>query len=267
MYNEENENKSKESSSGEYSPNSYSAASCSASSCTASYRKVFVLSAGGSILVTEKPKTTFIAKFSETINELMNEGFGFCIVVGGGKIARSYVAAAKTFGADNFSLDELGIQASRLNAMLLIQTLEKAHPSVQTDVNKAEEILAAGKIPVFGGLIPGFTTDTVAALLAEKLHCDFINLTNVDGIYSADPEHNPRAKFFPEIGYEKLLSLIRLSESKPAQNVILDLPCCMILKRSKIQGIVLDGNDLANFKAALRGEDFKGTVISEKETA
>lgn len=270
MFNEEffnmyNEDKEEEEKKEESSPYDSSEPSSEYSSSPSAYvKKIFVVSVGGSILVDEKPLTTFISKFSQAINDLYGEGFRFCLVVGGGKIARNYVASAKTFGANNFALDEIGIQATKLNALMLINSLENAYPEVLTDINKVEEIISKGKIPVFGGLMPGFTTDAVAALLAEKLGADFVNLSNVEGIYSSDPEHNPRAKFYPEISYENLLSLIRLSESKPGQNVILDLPCCLILKRSKIPSIVLDGKDLENVKAALRGEDFKGTVILEE---
>ncbi|MEK6972908.1 MAG: UMP kinase [archaeon] len=227
--------------------------------------KLFVLSVGGSILVDEKPKTTFIAKFAETINELSREGYKFCLVVGGGKTARNYVAAAKNFGATNYALDKLGIVSSRLNALLLIQALENAYPTVMTDPEKATEVLNQGKIPVFGGLYPGITTDAVASLVAEALDAKFINLTNVDGVYTADPNVEPHAKLLKHMSYEKLLSLIRVADSKPSQHVILDLPCCLIIRRSSIHAAVLNGNNLDNLKNYLRGLDFVGTTISEEE--
>ena len=150
---------------------------------------------------------------------------------------------------------------TRLNALVLIQAIEKAHPEVLTNILRASEIIARGKIPVFGGLMPGFTTDAIAALIAEALNAEYINLTNVDGVYSSDPRENPRAKFFEEISYEKLLSLMKLAGSKPGQNMVIDVPACLILKRSSIPGIVLDGKELENFENAVRGLDFKGTRI------
>lgn len=229
-------------------------------------QKIFVLSIGGSIIAPEKPDAAFVSKLSESIDRLYNEGYRFAIVVGGGQTARNYIAAAKALGADNYTLDEIGIKATRLNALILIQALEKAYPGVLTKVQKSREVIALGRIPVYGGLMPGFTTDAVAALIAEFLKAEYVNMTNVDGIYSSDPSTNPNAKFYPEISFERLLSLMKLAESKPGQNLVIDMPACLILKRSKIPGIVLNGKDLTNFEDALRGMDFKGTRIVEVES-
>lgn len=224
----------------------------------------YVISVGGSILIDQKPNYSMIAKFAESINRLSDEGYRIVLVVGGGKVCRNYVAAAKSLGANNFQLDELGITITRANASLLIPVINNAHKAILTEVNQARPVLDVGKIPVFGGLHPGITTDAVAALIAEALDGIFINLTNVDGIYSMDPKKHPHAKFYEKIPYNELISLMKLGESKPAQNLVLDLPCCLILKRSKLKGMVMDGTDLDNFKAAVRGGEFKGTVIEDK---
>ncbi|MFH1587322.1 MAG: UMP kinase [Candidatus Diapherotrites archaeon] len=224
----------------------------------------YVISVGGSILIDQKPDYLMIAKFAESINKLSDEGYRIVLVVGGGKVCRNYVAAAKSLGANNFQLDELGITITRANASLLLPVINNAHKAVLTEVNQARPVLDVGKIPVFGGLHPGITTDAVAALLAEALDGIFINLTNVDGVYSMDPKKHPHAKFYDEIAYNELISLMKLGESKPAQNLVLDLPCCLILKRSKLKGMVMNGTDLDNFEAAIRGGEFKGTVIGDK---
>ncbi|MEM4598306.1 MAG: UMP kinase [Candidatus Diapherotrites archaeon] len=226
-------------------------------------RKPFVLSVGGSLVAQEKPNAAFIGKFSEKIKELWAEGYRFAIVVGGGAICRNYIAAAKALGAENYSADALAIRVTRVNAMLLIQGLERAYPDVLENIFDSKKVLSAGMIPVYGGLLPGITTDCVAALLAEFLGATFINLTNVDGVYSSDPKENPRAKFYPEISHERLISLISVAESKPGQNVVMDLPSCLVLKRSRIPAIILNGNDLDNFASAIRGMPFKGTKVCE----
>lgn len=222
---------------------------------------ILVLSVGGSLFFDEKPLASQIAKFCESISRLHSEGYKFVLVVGGGKVARSYVSAAKSFGATNYSQDELGIMITRANAFVLIQALEKAHVHVLASPAEALNVLGAGEIPVFGGLFPSFTTDAVAALVAEAVDGVFVNLTDVDGVYSSDPKRSSNAKFYPEISYEKLLSMVKLSASKPGQNMVLDLPCVNILRRSRIKGIVLNGNDLANFEAMVRGNEFRGTLI------
>jgi len=223
--------------------------------------KLFVLSVGGSLIAPEKPDSTFLSKFSLTLKSLGERGYRFAIVAGGGSVGRNYIASARSLGADNFSLDLLGIAVTRINAMLLIQALENAYPHVLTEIPEAKHALVLGKTPVFGGLLPGITTDAVAALLAEFLGADYINLTNVDGIYSADPKLKPNAKFYPELSHDRLISLMQVAESKPGQNLVMDLPACYILKRSNIRGIVLNGSDLSNFEYAVDGGEFTGTVI------
>jgi len=227
--------------------------------------RIFSVSIGGSIIVDDKPNTALIAKIAGSINSLFNEGCRFVLVVGGGKVCRNYVAAAKSLGANNFFQDEIGIAVTRINAALLIQSLGNASQAVMTKISEAGQVISAGKIPVFGGMLPGITTDAVAALVAESLNATFVNLYNVDGVYSSDPNENPRARFYPEVSYDRLISLVKLQESKPGQNFIIDLPAALILKRSKIPAFFLNGNDLANFEAAIRGGEFRGTIVREIE--
>ena len=224
----------------------------------------FSISIGGSILVEDKPNVTKIAKFSESINRLSAEGHKFALVVGGGKACRNYQAAAKSLGANNYFLDNLGIMVTRINATLLTQSVDKAYPRVLTNVSSVKRIIETGKIPVLGGAMPGFTTDAVAALVAEQMSGMFINLSNVDGVYSSDPKRSKNAKFYSELSYERLISIIQMAETKPGQNVVLDLPASLVLKRSMIKALFLNGNDLENFEAAVRGQEFKGTIVSEE---
>jgi len=227
------------------------------------FGNVFVLSVGGSILCDGKPNVMAIAKFSECLNDLIRQGFHFVVVVGGGKVAREYISAAKTLGASFFQQDLLGIDITRANAALLAGSIENAEQRILTDVLEAAAVLERGKTPVFGGLLPGLTTDAVAALIAEFLHATFVNLSNVDGVYSADPATNPHAKFYPELSYDRLLSIVKLSAMQPGQNLVVDLPAAMILRRSRIPAFFLDGKDLGNFVAAIKGQEFRGTVVRE----
>jgi len=222
---------------------------------------VFVVSVGGSILLNGKPNSEAIAEISECFNELIRQGHKLVLVVGGGKVARDYVDAARALGANNFELDELGIKITRANASLLLPAIENAHQSILTDVKQSAEVLAQGKTPIYGGLMPGFTTDAVAALLAEYLNAAFINLSNVDGIFTADPAAHPSARLYRELDYDRLLEILIGNAMKPSQNLILDLPAAMILKRSNITAYFLNGHDLQNFKAAVQGMSFHGTIV------
>lgn len=224
---------------------------------------VFVVSIGGSILVKDKINSTLIAKIAESINNLRREGYKFVVVVGGGKTARDYIAAAKTLGTENnYLLDKIAINVTRLNAAILIHSIDNSYPEVLTRIDDAKKILEEGKVPVYGGLVPGFTTDTVASLLAEFLEATFVNLTNQDGIYTADPATTKRATLIEKMDHKRLLRIIqRIDSRNPGENVILDSITCMVLNRSSIRSIVLSVDDLSNFENAVRGTEFKGTLI------
>lgn len=234
------------------------------SSQSVSGSDIFVVSIGGSLIFNENsPDNDKIKQIADVISQMHYSGKKFVLVVGGGRAARQYVDVAKSLGLNNFEQDLLGIHLTRANATLIAAAIPNASKKVLTDVQQAKEIIDEGKIPVFGGLMPLFTTDTVGALIAEYLNATFVNLTNVDGIYDENPNENPDAKRFDDISYKKLVAMIAQVGSSPGQNVVLDLPCCMILQRSKIPAVVLNGTDLSNFAAFVRGEQFIGTVIRE----
>ena len=231
------------------------------SSYSSSPRRTFVLSVGGSVFFNEKLRAPEIAKFSEVINELVREGYRFVLVSGGGRVARVYQAGAKALGANNFELDEVGIAICRANALFFTHGIETAWKTVLTDPKEAETVLLLGKTPIFGGTTPGQTTDAVAAIIAELMDADFINLSNVDGIYSADPAKEAHARMFKELSHVKMLSLLKAQASKPGAHVFVDAHAANILTRSRIRGFFINGNDFDNFKNVVRGLEFKGTVV------
>ncbi len=226
-----------------------------------SSKRTFVLSVGGSVFFNEKLRAPEIAKFCEILNELIREGFQFVIVVGGGRVARVYQAGAKALGANNFELDEVGISICKTNALFFTYGVENAWKGVLTDPKEAERTLLLNKTPVFGGTTPGQTTDAVGAIIAELLGADFINLSNVDGIYSADPAKEPNAKMYKELTHVKMVSLLKAQASKPGGHSFVDAHAAAILDRSKIRGFFINGSDQENFKNLVRGMDFKGTIV------
>ncbi len=223
---------------------------------------LFVVSIGGSAIIKQKPDSSLIAKIANSVNNLKREGYKFALVVGGGKIARDYVTAAKTLGSNYYLMDELAITITQANAMLLINALEDAYPKVLTDVRKSREVIDSGKIPVFGGLLPVFTTDSVAALVSEYLNATFINLSNTEGVYTSDPKKFRDAELIKEMSHDRLLRIALKSDTgEPGKNLILDTVACMILSRSKIPAFVLCAEDTDNFENAVRGQEFEGTLI------
>jgi uridylate kinase len=244
--------------------------SSSSGSSGTNRNEIFVVSIGGSLLFQENvPDIEAIQRIASSINNLALEGYKFALVVGGGNPTRTYLEAGRKMNASEFSLDQLGIFLTRANAALFIAALPNAHPDVVTDFSLVLPLIEKGKIPVLGGMQLGFTTDGTAALLAEKMRGTFINLSNVDGVYSSDPAEHKKAKLFRELSYERLFEIVATLEVEAGQHGILDVPAAIILKRSRIPAIFVNGNSLENFESAVKGRPFNGTIVqsSEAETA
>ncbi|MCX6804067.1 MAG: UMP kinase [Candidatus Diapherotrites archaeon] len=249
-----------------YSPLNAVSPNCSSNSFSQGYssgtqKKVFVLSVGGSVFFNEKLRAPEIAKFCEAINELKREGFLFVLVVGGGRIARTYQAGVKSLGGNNFEMDEVAIAVTRANAFLFTHIIEGVWKEVLKNPTEAINVLNLGKTPVFGGFVSGQTTDSVAASIAELLDADFINISNVDGIYSADPAKEQGAKMYTELSHIKMVSLLKAQASRPGAHTFVDPHAANILWRSKINSFFINGNDLLNFKSLVRGSEFRGTIV------
>ncbi len=230
-----------------------------------SANKAYVLSVGGSLFVREKIDTDFVKALCASIDKLSQEGYKFALVVGGGTTARSYVEAGRELGASNYVLDELGIAITRANATLVAAHLPASHNAVARSIPEAHQWFEAGRTPVLGGLLPGFTTDAVAALLAEALSATFVNLSTTEGLLDSDPKLNPSAKLVKEMSFERLFLLAASHNARPGQSFILDLPASVVLKRSKIPAIFVHGHHLDQFENAVRGFEFTGTLVNKSE--
>ena len=170
-------------------------------------KKRIVIKFSGKVFAMENIKllkdyARFLVKTSKTYQPI--------IVAGGGKIARHYINHARSSGADESTLDELGIEISHLNAKLLIYALKgKAYSHPPTTLREAKQAVDSGLIVVAGGLHPGQSTNGTAALIAEKIHAEqFINATDVDGIYDSDPNKNKKAKLFKKIEIKNLKKIL-----------------------------------------------------------
>ena len=147
------------------------------------------------------------------------------LVAGGGKIARYFINHARSSGADESTLDELGIEISRLNAKLLIYALkDNAYPHPPTNLTEVKQAVDSGLIVVTGGLHPGQSTNGTAALIAEKINAaEFLNATDVDGIYDSDPNKNKKAKQFKRIELKDLRSLLVHEDSMAGGYDLMDI--------------------------------------------
>ena len=187
------------------------------------------------------------------------------IVAGGVKIARHYISHARSSGADESTLDELGIEISRLNAKLLIYALKgKAYSHPPTTLKEAQHAVDSGLIVVAGGLHPGQSTNGTAALIAEKTKAvQFINATDVDGIYDSDPNNNKNAKMFKKIEIKKLKKILIHEDSIAGGYDLMDIVALKIIERSKIKTRVIK-SDIKNLEKAIKGQATGTEVIISK---
>lgn len=221
-----------------------------------------VLSLGGSILLPEIDRPN-IKPYISVLKSISAKNRLF-VVVGGGGTARDYISVARSFDADDAFSDELGIMVTRLNATLLIGALgSSAYPKVME--NHTEAICAAesGKIVVMGGITPGQTTDAVAAVLAERVRASlFINLTAVDGIYSADPKKDPSAKKFDKMTASELLNVVVGQQAVAGVNTVMDIVAVKMVERCKIPLLVMDGRDPSLLQSTIESGKYVGTLVS-----
>ncbi len=159
------------------------------------------------------------------------------VITGGGKTARKYVELGKELGVSNAWLDLLGIEASRLNALLLAASLgELAYTPIPRSVDEVLQGLSTGKVVILGGLHPGQSTNAVSAMIAELVRADLlINATNVDGVYDRDPSKYPGAKPLKEVSIQQLAEMLRSQDFRPGHYELLDTVALKVVARSKIR--------------------------------
>ena len=189
----------------------------------------------------------------------------FCqpiVIAGGGNIARHYISHARSSGADESTLDELGIEISRLNAKLLIYALKnKAYSHPPTTLQEVRHAVDDGLIVVAGGLHPGQSTNGTAALIAEKVQAEqFLNATDVDGVYDMDPNKFKKAKKFKRIELRNLKNMLVHEDSVAGGYDLMDIVALKIIERSKIKTIILNANP-KNIEKAIKGENVGTEII------
>lgn len=214
-------------------------------------KKRIVIKLSGKVFGMDNTKTlkdyaTFLVKISKICQPV--------VVAGGGKIARHYISHARLSGADESTLDELGIEVSRLNAKLLIYALKnKAYPHPPTNLQEVRHAVDGGLIVVTGGLHPGQSTNATAALIAEKIHATvFLNATDVDGIYDSDPNKNKNAKKFKRVDLKNLRRLLIHEDFVAGGYDLMDIVALKVIERSKIKTRVLKA-DIKKLEKAIKG--------------
>ena len=160
-----------------------------------------------------------LAFMAERVKKIHTLGVEVGIVLGGGNIFRGLAGAGK--GVNRVTGDSMGMLATIINGLAMMNALESigvptrvmtaidlpsfAEPFIQ---RKALGYLKKGEVCIFAGGTgnPYFSTDSAAALRACEIGADaLLKATKVDGIYTADPKKDPKAKKFTSLKYEAAL--------------------------------------------------------------
>ena len=161
-----------------------------------------------------------LKNLAEQLKLLHDMGVQVCLVCGGGNIFRG-LAGARNNGTDRTTGDNMGMLATTINALAIMDCLEKNGIDVRVQsaismdkvaepfiLRRALRHLEKGRIVIFaaGTGNPFCTTDYAAALRANEVHADIIfKATKVDGIYTADPMKDKNAVRYEKISYDEAL--------------------------------------------------------------
>lgn len=206
-----------------------------------------------------------LADYAAQIKDANELGVQVAIVIGGGNIFRGLSGASKGF--DRVKGDQMGMLATVINSLALNSAL--ASVGVKSKVltairmepvgefyskDKAIEYLNEGYVVICsaGTGNPFFTTDTGSSLRAIELECDvMLKGTRVDGIYTADPEKDPKAVKFDVITYDEIYN----------RNLkVMDLTATTMCKENGMNIYVFNMDIYGNLGKVLRGENI-GTLV------
>lgn len=161
-----------------------------------------------------------ISEIAQEIKSVIDLGAEVCVVIGGGNIFRGVSEASK--GMERASADYMGMLATVINALAMQNALEAigVHTRVQSAIpmatvcepfirRRALRHMEKKRVVIFaaGTGNPFFTTDTTAALRAAEMGCDaLLKATQVDGVYTADPKKDKKAKRYDSLTFSKVLA-------------------------------------------------------------
>ena len=223
-----------------------------------------VVSLGGSVLVPGEDDARYLADLATLLRDVATQARLFA-VTGGGRIARYYIETGRLLGVPERALDEMGIEATRLNARLLGAALKGfANREPARSYAEAARLSKRHRVVLMGGTGPGHTTDRVSASLARYVQAvRIVNATSVDGVYSADPKKDLRAKLLERITFEELARLAGDGHPAAGPSVVFDPVAARVLVRDRIPLAVVHGRDLPALRDAILGRAFRGTLVGD----
>lgn len=225
-------------------------------------KKIIVISLGGSLIVPEKMNYEFLKNFRKTLRKFYRT-HKFIVVCGGGTIARKYISILEKSRKPENELSLAGIRATRMNALFMIQFFGKeSNDNLPANMKEVKDYLLKNNVVICGALRyeKKSTSDTTAAKIANFLKTDFINITNVSGLFNENPQKNSKAKLISKISWREFDKKASKLKYKAGEHFVLDQQAAKIIKKHKIRTHII-GTELSNLTKILRRKKFKGTLI------
>jgi uridylate kinase len=223
------------------------------------YRRVIVKLSGEALSGTQDfgVDQNMIDRLAADLAAAAGLGVELGVVVGGGNIFRGVEVSGR--GVPRPVGDTMGMLATVMNCLVLEAAIERAGreartlsalamPSVCETYNRkrAMKNLEKGRVVLLaaGTGNPFFTTDTTAVLRAAELDAKAVlKATNVDGVYSADPKKDPKAKRYDKLSHQEAIEKnLRVMDSTAfalARENHMPIIVFSIAEKGAIEGVLL----------------------------
>lgn len=231
------------------------------------YKRI-LLKLSGEALMGKQQQGIDANRLSEYISEIklaVENNVEVAIVIGGGNIFRGIQGT--NHGFDRVQGDYMGMMATLINSLAIQGELENqgvksrilsgiaVDPVCEAMSSlRAIDYLEQGYVVIIAGGTgnPYFTTDSASALRALEIKADvLLKGTRVDGVYSADPEKDPKAVRFESLSFD---------EAYEKNLKIMDLTAFTLCRENNLPVVVFDMNKKENLSKLLKGEKI-GTLV------
>ncbi len=223
-------------------------------------QKTWVISLGGSRIVPGEVDEKFLKRFKKFVDSHSSEKF--VVVTGGGSTARKYISALRRADKKTKSQSIEGIAITRLHANFMARFFgDSANEVIPRSMKKVKNLLNKNQIVFCGALRykKKNTSDGTSAELANYFKCPFINLTNVNGLYTSNPQKNKNAKLIKKITWKKFKIVVDKIKYSAGQHFVLDQLGAKIILDKKIPTYIV--GSIKEMENILNEKKFEGTLI------
>ena len=260
---------------------------------TSKYRRI-VIKAGSNVLTRDdgRPDTTRISSLVDQIARLHRAGIEVILVSSGAVASGRSVLEQRTGRIDTVSARQLFSAVGQVKLLNRYYDLFNEYGIVCGQVlttkeslstrrqylnqrNCMEVMLANGVIPIVNEndtvSVAEFgigDNDTLSAIVATSVHADLlVLLSDIDGLYTADPHKNPdaaRIELVPEITEE----ILRLADGKGSElgtgGMKTKLSAAQIVTKAGTDMIIANGAEVEKLYALLDGKSIGTRFLGKK---